>query len=420
MVRSALVAAAVAVGATVLKSEWPIQCLSRFDVEDQVPVSASSTAAVADDLGVSVQEVAPFLLVISPKDKQQSAPDAEWLAAWLEKHTAWFRDTFFERGALIFRGFRVPDARAFEKVALAVNPELETAYLGTSPRSQINGTTYVHTAADFNPHRTVPVHLEMSFRDDPPRLQIFYASRLDQSRGGETPLTDFHGVWNTLSEKQSFMRRFEDKRVKYIRNNDDCGSLSTFDPLVQKCWQEMFKTDNRTQVLAKCAEESFECTWDEANRLRMTNLQPFVRTHPKSGKKVWFNHINVLHKDSMAYDYERTASLWGGFQGWWPLVLSLYYRGLYAALSLVMDESDLGSALGFEDGGLISAQDFREIKRATWRNTVQQPYQLHDIVVVDNMRVGHGREIYVGAKETRRVMTAWSNPYPAKWSASDP
>lgn len=418
MGRSGFVAAAVAVGATVLKSDWPIQCLSRFDVADQVAVSSSSTALAAEDLGVSVEEAAPFLLVISPKDTQ-NAPDSEWLSAWVENHTAWFRDAFFQHGAMVFRGFRVPDAVAFERVALAVNPDLETVYLGTSPRSQINGTSYVHTAADFNPHRTVPVHLEMSFRDEPPRLQIFYASRLDHKLGGETPLTDFHGVWGTLSEKESFRQRFEDKRVKYIRNNDDCSSLSKFDPLVQKCWQEMFKTDNRTQVLAKCAEESFECTWDEANRLTMTNLQPFVRTHPQSGKKVWFNHINVLHKDSMAYDYERTAVFWGGFQGWWPLLLGLYYRGLYSALSFVMAESDLGSAAGFEEGELLSAEDFREIKRATWRNTVQQPYQLHDIVIVDNLRVGHGREIYVGAKETRRVLTAWSNSYPAKWSAGE-
>lgn len=35
-------------------------------------------------------------------------------------------------------------------------PNLEQAYLGTSPRSQINGTSYVFTAADFSPHRTVP------------------------------------------------------------------------------------------------------------------------------------------------------------------------------------------------------------------------------------------------------------------------
>merc|ERR1719162_2851490 len=116
------------------------------------------------------------------------------------------------------------------------------------------------------------------------------------------------------------------------------------DPLVQKCWQEMFKTDDRDKVRKQCASEKFECSWAEDGRLTMTNLQPFVRSHPVSGKKVWFNHINVLHKDSMAYDYERTAVIWGGFRGWWPLLLSLYYRGLYSALSLVKSEIELGSA----------------------------------------------------------------------------
>ena len=48
----------------------------------------------------------------------------------------------------------------------------EKAYLGTSPRSQIQNTTYVFTAADFDSHRAVPVHLEMSFRDSPPATQL--------------------------------------------------------------------------------------------------------------------------------------------------------------------------------------------------------------------------------------------------------
>ena len=87
----------------------------------------------------------------------------------------------------------------------------EKEYLGTSPRSGIQNTTYVFTAADFQPHRTlaffwltlrtltiwgfyrnyneetkrltfwrgsevcqgtVPVHIEMSFRDFPPATQL--------------------------------------------------------------------------------------------------------------------------------------------------------------------------------------------------------------------------------------------------------
>jgi len=318
------------------------------------------------------------------------------------------------------RGFDVADARAFEQVALAINADLATTYLGTSPRSSIGGTRYVHTAADFQPHRSVPVHLEMSFRRAPPQLQIFYASRLDQTIGGETPLTDFGGVWETLAQRRGFRERYGDEWVKYIRNNDDCGSLSRIDPLVQKCWQDMFKGDDRDAVLRKCGEESFECSWNEVGRLKMTNVQPFLRSHPVTGKPVWFNHINVLHWASMALDYERTAVLWGGMRGWWPLALALYYRALFWGLGLMWPESELGSAVAFAGGRPLEPEDFLEMKRAIWRNTVQQPYQLHDVVILDNLRVGHGREIYTGPKEARQVMTAWSDRYPALWHTEQP
>ena len=131
------------------------------------------------------------------------------------------RNAFFRYGVLLFRGFDVGAPLAFEEVALSVVPRLqavrvskhaekqnvkfnapniptmrsrihygptpyclrafcghfqikrcqkawhaevpnlEKAYLGTSPRSQINGTTYVFTAADFSPHRTVPRYVKL-------------------------------------------------------------------------------------------------------------------------------------------------------------------------------------------------------------------------------------------------------------------
>lgn len=38
----------------------------------------------------------------------------------------------------------------------------------------------------------------------------------------------------------------------------------------------------------------------------------------------------AVAQDSMVYDYERTAALWGGLRGLWPLAIGLYYRALFA------------------------------------------------------------------------------------------
>jgi len=420
---AALAVAVLALGITMINPDLAIRTISRISLDDALQVTAGNTSKLRETLlpppaGIiaSVEEGAPFVLVLTPANRT-SPLDADALAILLEANVNWFRDCIFHHGAIIFRGFHVPNANAFEQVALAISRDLATTYLGTSPRSSINGTTFVHTAADFSPHRTVPVHMEMSFRDRPPQTQMFYAHRLDHSRGGETPLTDFEGVWQTLRQDAVIREKYSNAGLQYIRNNDDCGALSRMDPLVQKCWQEMFKTSDRQQVLMKCKEEQFNCTFldDWHGRVRMTNVQPFVRKHPVTGKSVWFNHINVLTRDSMVEDYERTSALWGGLWGWWPLALSIYYRALFGILSMFLTEMDFGSAVAFADGMAIPVNHLVAFKRAIWKNTVQRPYELHDIVVVDNLRIGHGREIYTGGKGLRTVLTALSDEYPSKW-----
>lgn len=370
------------------------------------------------DLALDVRTEGSFILVVSPKEGQPHL-GADWLAELLRNNRVWFRDAFFRHGAIIFRGFEVMDALAFEQVALSMNPELEEVYIGTSPRSHIEGTRFVHTAADFQPHRTVPPHLEMSFRDAPPVLQIFYASRLEHTQGGETPLVDFRGVWIDLQEDLAVRAKFEGRMVTYVRNYDDCDSVSRFDPLMQKCWGDMFKTDKRPdtrpEVLHKCAAESFNCTWDAAGTLKIENAQPWIRRHPVTGDATWFNHMNVLKPESMVYDYERTATLWGGVLGLWPLLLSFYYRTLFAAMSFFREERQLGSTALFDDGSLVPRELFMVVKKAIWSNTFQAPYRKHDIVILDNLRIGHGREIYLGPKESRQIMTAWSNKHPREW-----
>mmetsp|Transcript_43735 Transcript_43735/g.115520 ORF Transcript_43735/g.115520 Transcript_43735/m.115520 type:complete len:435 (-) Transcript_43735:223-1527(-) len=405
-----------ALASLVTRPDLPISWFSQFEThtvgDDSLTLADSEQFP---ELTIKTHPGSHFLVVVSPKDPVNNPLTSEWLAEWLREHKMWFKNTFFEYGAVLFRGFTVTGPLGFEHMALAMTPDLATQYLGTSPRSSIENTTYVHTAADFNPHRTVPPHIEMSFRDEPPELQIFYAYKMDQLKGGETPLVDFSGVWNTLKQDEHFRAKVETSNLTYIRNMDDCARVNLIDPLVQKCWQQMFKTDNRTAVKDTCAEENFECSWNAEDRMRIANKQPFVRRHPHTGESVWFNHINVLHRNSMQLDYGRTATLWGGIEGLWPLCLGLYYQALYTILDAFWPEEELGSTILFENGSTFSREEVLAIKRAIWRNTVQEPYEVNDVVILDNLRVGHGREIYMGVKESRQVMTAWSDKYPAEW-----
>ena len=86
-----------------------------------------------------------FPLVIQARDDRDPAR----LCRFLAEHHDWALQKLSAHGALLFRGFDVGDAPAFEQVARAVDPELKNEYLGTSPRNAL--TPHVFTASELPP-----------------------------------------------------------------------------------------------------------------------------------------------------------------------------------------------------------------------------------------------------------------------------
>lgn len=397
--------------------DGPIQWLSNYDAWYNVYVSEYAKGFHYNgfpDLDIRTAPEGDFLLVISPKAGKEL--DDEWLATWLRKETSFLKKVFFGHGALAFHGFKIKDPVAFERVALAISQDLEEAYLGTSPRTLVNGTSFVHTAADFPPHRTIPAHIEMSFKDMPPRIQLFYAEKADQPRGGESPLVDFAGVWGSLG--QQLQEKLKSSKIQYYRRYYDCTSPSLLirtgiEFLMTKCWQDMFKTDNRTAVLEQCDNENFDCAWDHEGTLTIINVQPWMRKHEVTDAPIFFNHFNVLQPDSMILGYQRTAVIWGAPQGWWPMLMAIFYGTRLAFMRLFLSEFELGHNVAFEGGIPLQTHELITMKRAIWQNTIQKPWQAQDIVLVDNRRIGHGREMFAGAVKDRRVLASWSDKYPS-------
>lgn len=383
------------------------------EAEALYPLSDMDSSGAVPVAGINFPELIVkrqrHVVLITPKG---DAPlDAAWLEGWIAVNAEFLRKAFFDHGAILLRGFRVPEPSDFERVALAINPKLETVYLGTSPRSSVINTTYVHSAADFPAHRQVSSHLEMSFLEQPPRTQMFYAADVSGlSEGGEVPLVDFRATWDDVYSKNPDLVNKSMRHVRWYGDGKHPSLLDRLDTLRQKPWQEMFKTADRGEALLQCAQEGFDCEWSKAGSMKITSGQRFHRVHEVTGASVWFNHLNVLFADSFLYDYEVGALLW---DSWYPLAIGWYFRTLYAALRLLLvQESELGSNTFYEDGSAIPLAEFEAWKAVMWKHTVLEPYQQHDIVILDNRRVAHGRMLFKGA---RRVLTAWSDIYPPQW-----
>jgi hypothetical protein len=149
----------------------------------------------------------------------RSDSDANHLASWIAAHQEWISERLATHGALLFRGFEIGDAPAFERIARAVDAELKNEYLGTSPRNAL--TDYVFTASELPPYYPIPQHCEMSFIAHPPR-RLFFCCLVPPVRGsGETPLADFRKVLHDLDP--DVRQRFEQRGLRIVRNYSGPG-----------------------------------------------------------------------------------------------------------------------------------------------------------------------------------------------------
>lgn len=341
----------------------------------------------------------PLPLVIEPGEARSAAALCDWLRA----HAAWTKQALQDHGALLFRGFSVGDPRGFEAVARAVDGELKNDYLGTSPRDAV--TEYVFSASELPPYYPIPQHLEMSFLPSPPRRLFFYCQVAPEGPGGETPLCDFRRVLRDLDP--AVRRRFEERGVRNIRNysgppGEAGAGAGRWDPWQLKRWDEMFRTRDRAEVSARCAELGLRCEWRSDGKLRLVNEQPALRAHPHSGELVWFNHSQVFHLSSARGEYQRIAGRTGQLR---YRFLAQTARALVGVRRRLLAPEDQAMSCSYGDGSPIPDEDMERVRDAIWRNLVCYRWRADDIVAIDNFAVSHGRMPYAGP---RRVLVCWA------------
>jgi len=334
----------------------------------------------------------PPLVVEARRD-----PDPERLAAWLRARPDWVQARLAEHGALLFRGFAVHGAPAFERVARAVDDDLKNEYLGTSPREAITG--YVFNASELPDFYPIPQHCEMSFCAHPPRRVFFCCLEPPAEGSGETPLCDFRAVWRDLDP--DVRRRFEEGGIRIIRNYSGPGEGEDSDPLRLKRWPEMFLTTDRDAVEAKCREEGFEPAWLPGDGLRLTSTQPVHRDHPVTGERVWHNHATTFHLGTAVAEYRRIAALRP----------SERHRGLRRMAEALEEKlrrkpaDEQSMHCTYLDGREIPDADMEHVRDVVWRHMVIEPWRRGDVVAIDNHSTSHGRLPYQGP---RHIAVCWA------------
>ena len=286
------------------------------------------------------------------------------LVSWAGEHQVAIDQLICRAGALLFRGFDVRRAETFEAAANAVSPaEWVTYREASTPRTHVSGNLF--TATEYPPPMRIYVHNENSHVTSWP-LYLFFYCRTPATTAGHTPLADCRAVYRRLPP--AIVAKFVEKGWMYRRN---FGAVSSVP------WQKTFGTDNREDVERYCRENYMEADWTNTG-LSVRYRRWAALTHPRTDDRVWFNHGTFFN----------------------PYTLEPTIKELYSALG----EDSLPYNTYYGDGSPVEPETMRILDEAYAAETISFPWQSGDVLMVDNMRLAHGRQPFSGRREVLVTM----------------
>ncbi|HEV8380505.1 MAG TPA: TauD/TfdA family dioxygenase [Gemmatimonadales bacterium] len=291
-----------------------------------------------------------------PLLRVESGVDA---ARWAADHREAIRTFVAEHGSLLVRGLGLRDAARVEAVFRQLGDlTLETEAF--APRGRY--AQGVYTASKWPPNQQMCMHHELSYALRVPSLMLF-ACVVPPAAGGATPVADAAAVLEALPPE--LVERFERLGWLLIRNyNHDIGAS----------FADAFGTDDRKAIERYCRAHEIRFEWQDGGALRTWQRRRAIVPHPVTGRRCWFNQIAFLNEWTLAAE------------------LREYLVEVYGADGLPFNTR-------FGDGDPIGPDVVQVINEVYETHTVREPWQVGDVLVVDNIRAAHGREPFEGPRE---------------------
>lgn len=288
---------------------------------------------------------------------------ADWAESNKERVTALLR----EHGALLFRGFEVSGQAGFQGFADAVGGGPLQYTQRSTRRSKV--AEGVYTSTEYPAPLAIELHSENSFQQRWPQRIMFHSVTVAES-GGATPIADNAEVFGAIdpSVREEFLAR----RIRYVRNFGGGLELS---------WQEAFQVDERAGAEAYFRANSIRWRWKDNDRLKTEQDLPAAICLP-GGTPAWFNQVHLFHVSNLTPEIRE-------------------------ALLESIPEDDLPRQAYFGDGGVIPDSYLENIRAAYKSGKYSFPWQRDDVMLLDNLRICHGREPFTGQ---RKVLVSMSDP----------
>jgi alpha-ketoglutarate-dependent taurine dioxygenase len=286
------------------------------------------------------------------------------LPAFLQENRAQVEARLAGAGAVLFRGFDVPDALAFDAAIEAYGAPGFTYEDSLSNAVRTNVTPRVFTANEAPPQTEIYLHHEMAQTPIYPSALFFYCEIAPEA-GGATPLCRSDWVFERLQQDApAFAARAEAEGVRYTNvmpGEDDAGSGQG------RSWRSTLSVADKQGAESRLSELGYSWEWLEGGSLRVTTRTlPAVRS-VGDGRKSFFNQLIAA------------------FRGWSD------------------SRNDPNRAITFGDGTPIGPEDMADAIRIADELTYDLAWQAGDVALVDNYMVMHGRRPFQGR---RRVLAS--------------
>ncbi|PDP87631.1 hypothetical protein CQJ94_11340 [Glycomyces fuscus] len=320
-------------------------------------------------------EEAGFPLVVRPDARSLS--EGATVRDWIGRNHDKLLDMLHTPGAVLFRGFPRTSREDFEAVCSLVSGELLDYEYRSNNRRRLSGNLFNST--EYPATETLPFHNEMSYFSVWPR-HVWFMCEVPAAKGGATPLADSREVYRRLPEE--VRERFERHGVLYSR---------MISPDLDLTWQDVFNTEDRSEVEEYCRRFGIQWEWVDSDRLRTRQIRPATMAHPVTREQVWFNQAHLFHPSALGPE----------IHDW---LLRKY------------GESGLPRSAYYGDGAPIEPEVLDLIRRTYDDLAVPVRWEAGDVLAFDNVFYAHSRDSF---EPPRRIVvgmggTGGALPAPAK------
>jgi alpha-ketoglutarate-dependent taurine dioxygenase len=285
--------------------------------------------------------------------------------SWAAEHREALRAVIIEHGSVLVRGLGLRDAAevgaVFRRLATGLMTEREAF---ASRRTYSEG---VYSSSTWPQNQLMCMHHELSYTLAFPGLMLFACLRAP-THGGATTVADSPTVLDALPAE--LIERFEREGWLLTRSyNDEIGAS----------FAEAFGTEDRRAIESYCRANAIEFEWQPDGGLRTRQRRSAVVRHPVTGQRCWFNQIAFLNEWTLAPEVRE------------------YLVDVYGADGLPFNTR-------FGNGDPIGEDVVQLLNQVYEANTVREPWQAGDLMLVDNVRTAHSREPFEGPREVLVAM----------------